>query len=84
MLKTRAGEVIGTDGKLRTYTIDEVARALGINRNSAYQAARAGQLPVIRIGRRMLVPRVAFEPSCCQSLVFENFLPIVLDSKRRR
>ena len=61
MLKGRASEVVVTNIDPRTYTIDEVARALGVNRNSAYQAARIGELPVIRIGRRLLVPRVAFE-----------------------
>jgi excisionase family DNA binding protein len=61
MLKTRAGEVVGTDVAPLTYTIDEVARVLGVNRNTAYQAARVGELPVIKIGRRMLVPKAAFE-----------------------
>jgi excisionase family DNA binding protein len=41
-------------------TVEEAARALGINRNSAYQAVRDGELPAIRIGRRLLVPKAAF------------------------
>lgn len=61
MAKTPAGGVVGTDVEPLTYTIDEVARALGIKRNSAYQAARVGELPVIKIGRRMLVPKAAFK-----------------------
>jgi excisionase family DNA binding protein len=61
MLKAGAGEVVWINVEPRTYTINEVARALGVNRNSAYQAARAGELPVIKIGRRLLVPKVAFE-----------------------
>jgi excisionase family DNA binding protein len=44
-----------------TLTVEEAARALGINRNSAYEAARNGELPAIRIGRRLLVPKVAFQ-----------------------
>jgi excisionase family DNA binding protein len=44
-----------------TLTVDEAAGILGVSRNSAYQAAHAGELPVIRIGKRMLVPRLAFE-----------------------
>ena len=44
-----------------TMTVEEAARALGINRNSAYEAARNGELPAIRIGRRLLVPKIAFE-----------------------
>jgi len=42
-----------------TYTIDEVAEILGIARSSAYRAARAGQIPTIKIGRRLLVSRDA-------------------------
>lgn len=44
-----------------TYTIDEVAVKLGIGRNTAYAAARAGQIPVLKIGKRLLVPKVAFD-----------------------
>jgi excisionase family DNA binding protein len=40
-----------------TYTVEEVARLLGISRNSAYEAVRRGEIPTIRIGRRILVPR---------------------------
>lgn len=42
-----------------TLTIDETARELGISRGSAYEAARRGELPTIRIGRRLLVPVAA-------------------------
>jgi excisionase family DNA binding protein len=61
MLKARDGETVGTDGGPLTLSIDEVARALGINRGSAYQAAATGEIPTIRIGRRLLVPKAAFE-----------------------
>ena len=49
-----------TDERL-TLTIDEAARALGIGRNSAFAAAHRGEIPTIRIGRRLLVPKLAFE-----------------------
>jgi excisionase family DNA binding protein len=42
-----------------TYTLTEAASRLGISRALAYEAAHRGELPVCRIGRRMLVPRVA-------------------------
>jgi excisionase family DNA binding protein len=38
-------------------TIEEAARLLRISRGSAYEAARSNQIPTIRIGRRLLVPR---------------------------
>ena len=45
----------------RTMTVEDVARELGIGRNAAYEAARRGDFPTIRMGRRVLVPREAFE-----------------------
>jgi len=42
-----------------THTLTEAARRLGISRALAYEAAHRGELPVCRIGRRMLVPRAA-------------------------
>jgi excisionase family DNA binding protein len=44
-----------------TMTVEEAGKELGISRNTAYQAARAGEIPTIRIGRRLLVPRIALE-----------------------
>jgi excisionase family DNA binding protein len=45
----------------QTFTVEEAAQLLGIGRNSAYEAVRRGELPVIRIGRRYVVPRLALE-----------------------
>jgi excisionase family DNA binding protein len=44
-----------------TVTTAEAARLLGISRNLAYEAARRGEIPTIRIGRRILVPIAALE-----------------------
>jgi excisionase family DNA binding protein len=44
-----------------TMTIAEVAAKLGIGRATAYAGARTGAIPVIRINRRLLVPRAAFQ-----------------------
>jgi excisionase family DNA binding protein len=41
----------------RTLTVPEAAELLGISRGVAYEAARSGELPVIKLGRRLLVPR---------------------------
>lgn len=43
------------------FTVDEVAAILRIGRISAYQAIERGEIPSVRVGRRILVPRVAFE-----------------------
>lgn len=46
----------------QTLTIEETRKLLGISRNSAYNAARRGELPgVIRIGKRFVVSKVALE-----------------------
>jgi excisionase family DNA binding protein len=50
----------------RTMTVEEAARALGLSRNGAYEAARRGDLPTIRMGRRLLVPIAAFEALLAQ------------------
>jgi excisionase family DNA binding protein len=51
------GHAVGDDRQ--TYTLAEAARRLGISRTLAYEAASRGELPVCRIGRRLLVPRAA-------------------------
>ena len=38
-----------------TYSMEEVARLLGIGRNQAYEAAKRGDFPVIKVGKRLLV-----------------------------
>jgi excisionase family DNA binding protein len=48
-----------TDEERLTYTLNEAAQRLGISRALAYEAAHRGELPVCRIGRRVLVPRAA-------------------------
>lgn len=40
-----------------TYTVLEAAELLGMTRNTAYAAAKRGELPTVRIGRLILVPR---------------------------
>lgn len=37
----------------------EAGQALGISKTSAYEWARRGDIPVIRLGRRVLVPTAA-------------------------
>lgn len=51
-------------------TVEEAARFLRISRPSAYQAVKKGDIPIIRIGRRILVPVAALEK------MLENAVPI--------
>lgn len=36
--------------------VEQAAHLLGIGRTAAYEAARLGTLPTVRMGRRLLVP----------------------------
>jgi excisionase family DNA binding protein len=45
----------------KTMSVPEAGRLLGISRNSAYAAAARGELPTIRIGHKLLVPKAALE-----------------------
>ena len=43
-----------------TITVEEAGRLIGVRRSAAYEAARRGELPTRRVGRRLLVPVPAF------------------------
>jgi excisionase family DNA binding protein len=45
----------------KTVTVDEAAQVLGVSRNSAYAAAKRGEIPTVKIGRLLLVPIAALE-----------------------
>jgi excisionase family DNA binding protein len=45
----------------RTISIEDAGKILGYSRNSAYEAAKNGELPTIRLGRKLRVPRAALE-----------------------
>ena len=36
----------------------ETGQVLGLGKNATYQAAKRGEIPVMRFGNRLLVPRV--------------------------
>ena len=64
-----------TADERQTLTVEEAAALLGIGRNSAYQAVASGQLPVLRIGRRLLVPRAALERLLAEAQAAEQKKP---------
>ena len=49
-----------TDERI-TIDVPEVAKLLGISRNAAYEAVRRGEIPSIRLGARIVIPRAALE-----------------------
>lgn len=42
-------------------SVEEAARLLGISRTLAYESVARGELPAVRLGRRIVVPRRALE-----------------------
>ncbi len=42
-----------------TYSVKEAAQVLGIHYLTVYELVREGSLPVMRAGKRILIPRLA-------------------------
>jgi predicted DNA-binding transcriptional regulator AlpA len=45
----------------RTYQIEEVAKLFGIGRNAAYEGAKRGDFPTIKIGKRLVAPKASID-----------------------
>ncbi len=43
------------------YTVPEAAELLGFSRNFGYELAKTGQIPILRFGKRMVVPKAKFD-----------------------
>jgi excisionase family DNA binding protein len=39
-----------------TMSVEEAGRVLGVSRRSAYRAVARGEIPSVKVGRRLLVP----------------------------
>lgn len=44
-------------GASATMSVDAAARYLGISRSHAYDLVRAGEIPHLKLGRRIVIPR---------------------------
>jgi len=44
-----------------TISVEETGRLLGISRGLAYELVNRGELPSVRLGRRIVVPRRALD-----------------------
>ena len=50
------------EGTVRlVFSVEEARKHLGLSRGLMYEAVRTGQVPSIRIGRRILIPRASLE-----------------------
>jgi len=43
------------------YDVPEAGAKLGLSRNASYDAAKRGEIPTIRLGRLLKVPRAALD-----------------------
>jgi len=53
--------MVNNDSKHLVYSVAEAGKRLGLSRGLMYEAIRTGQIPSIRIGRRILIPCVALD-----------------------
>jgi excisionase family DNA binding protein len=49
-----------SDAAALVYTVPEAGALLGLTRNGSYEAAKRGDIPTIRIGGLIKVPKAAF------------------------
>lgn len=43
------------------YDVPEAGALLGLSRNAAYEAAKRGDIPTVKIGKLLKVPKIAFD-----------------------
>lgn len=55
-MKERKHSVLDELAAQATITIEQAAKVLGLGRTAAYEAARRGEFPTRRLGRRLVVP----------------------------
>lgn len=44
-----------------TYDVGTAAKLLGLSRNSAYLACLRGDIPCLRIGKRLIIPKIRLD-----------------------
>jgi excisionase family DNA binding protein len=53
--------MLNRNPKCATVSVEIAGAVLGLSRASAYGLAKSGEIPTIRMGRRLLVPKAALE-----------------------
>jgi excisionase family DNA binding protein len=53
--------LLNRNPKCATVSVEIAGAVLGLSRASAYGLAKSGEIPTIRMGRRLLVPKAALE-----------------------
>jgi len=55
-MKERKRSVLDELASQATISVEQAAKVLGLGRTAAYDAARRGEFPTRRLGRRVVVP----------------------------
>ena len=55
-----------------TVSLVEAGKYLGIGRSTAYELARQGKLPVLRLGKKLRVPKIALYKMLADCSTSEN------------
>jgi excisionase family DNA binding protein len=50
-----------TSSERAVYSPEEAGEILGLGRNSTYDAIRRGEIPSLRVGKRILIPKIGIE-----------------------
>ena len=58
--RSGAAGFLQDEGKL-ALSVSEVSKLLGLSRNVTYELIRTSQIPSVKFGRRILVPRIKLE-----------------------
>jgi excisionase family DNA binding protein len=56
-----------SEDKRLVYEVPEAGALLGLSRNASYEAAKRGDIPTIRIGKLLRVPKAAFDRLLAQA-----------------
>jgi len=57
----RVQEMVNNDSKHLVYSVLEAGKRLGLSRGLMYEAIRTGQIPSVRIGRRIIISCAALD-----------------------
>ena len=58
---SKTGPAKGADKEALALSVPAAGRLFGLSRNGSYEAAARGDLPTVRIGSRIFVPRRAID-----------------------
>ena len=60
------------DDQRLVYEVPEAGALLGLGKNASYEAAKRGDFPIIKIGKLIRVPKVAFHRMLDRSAITDT------------